>query len=201
MKIVTLADLHGELPLHIEPCDLLLIAGDITGGNPSGPRAGDDDQWHSWCMGAFNDWCLAQQPYIVAIAGNHDTCLENSTPMPSCIYLRDNSVNFNGLNIYGTPYTKRWDTLAFQEDEHALRDRWASIPANTDIILSHGPMYGIGDWEVQGSHLGSCALRDAVERVKPKLLVHGHIHGCSGVYKYGETTVVNSARTSFTVEI
>lgn len=55
LKITTLADLHGELPLTVPECDLLLIAGDITGGNPAGPRAGDDDLWHAWCMDAFND--------------------------------------------------------------------------------------------------------------------------------------------------
>lgn len=121
--------------------------------------------------------------------------------MPSCTYLLETSCKFEDTYIYGTPFTKRWDTLAFQGTEEELQNRWASVPGSTDIILSHGPMYGIGDWEVQGTHLGSYAMWDTVARVEPKLLVHGHIHGCPGIYKYGSTTVINSARTSFTVEM
>ena len=67
LKIVAISDQHGLLPA-IPPCDLLLIAGDIT------PVKNHDLLYQShWLNTDFRYW-LKSLPaeQIVYIAGNHD---------------------------------------------------------------------------------------------------------------------------------
>jgi hypothetical protein len=65
-----------------------------------------------------------------------------------------------------------------------------SIPEGTDIVVSHQPPYGCGD-----RGLGSHELRAAIRRVKPRLVICGHIHegfgrfGCEGVTVYNVSVV------------
>lgn len=45
-----------------------------------------------------------------------------------------------------------------------------------DLLLTHGPPFGILDTNRKGEHSGSKALLNLVERVKPKVHIFGHIH-------------------------
>ena len=47
------------------------------------------------------------------------------------------------------------------------------------VLVSHSPPHGHVD-EAGGRHLGSHAVLDTIERVSPRLVVCGHIHGCWG---------------------
>ena len=55
-----------------------------------------------------------------------------------------------------------------------------------DILVSHQPPYGCGDFG-----LGSVELRAAIRRVKPKLVICGHIHDGFGRFECDGTTVYN----------
>ncbi|RZS44251.1 Icc-related predicted phosphoesterase [Herbihabitans rhizosphaerae] len=44
-----------------------------------------------------------------------------------------------------------------------------------DVLLTHSPPRGVGDRE-DAPHRGFVCLHDTVRRLRPKLLVHGHIH-------------------------
>jgi Icc-related predicted phosphoesterase len=60
------------------------------------------------------------------------------------------------------------------------------------VLVSHSPPYGHVD-EAGGSHLGSYAVLDAIERTSPRLVVCGHIHGCWGKRStVGRTHVLNA---------
>lgn len=48
-----------------------------------------------------------------------------------------------------------------------------------DVLLTHSPPRGVGDAE-DPPHRGFACLHDAVRRMRPKLLVHGHIHPHGG---------------------
>src|SRR5262249_33524902 len=67
MKVVAVSDLHGNLPA-IPPCDLLLLAGDIT-------PVRDHRLAHQaeWLDTTFRAW-LNQVPArkVIGVAGNHD---------------------------------------------------------------------------------------------------------------------------------
>lgn len=93
------------------------------------------------------------------------------------IYLQNSSVtlSFRGdrsLTIYGSPLTPQHGLSAFQHLPSL--DVWTEqVPPQTDIILTHGPPRG----HLDGFRKSGCAfLAQEVVRVRPRLVVFGHIH-------------------------
>ena len=66
------------------------------------------------------------------------------------------------------------------------------IPANTDILITHGPPYGILDKNRVGFSAVCQSLKRAVKRIQPKLHVFGHIHEAGGMVEMEGTTFVNA---------
>ena len=173
-SITCIADLHGLYhDLVIEPTDILICAGDITG--------------HSFKedVRAFNLW-FNKQPatYKILIAGNHDSYLERH-PSPKAIfsypfYLQDECITIDGLKIYGTPYQPIFGFWSFNLPEEELVKKWDMIPEDIDILITHCPPYGICDFTTDGEHAGSESLYN---KIKDKNLIHifGHIHEGYGV--------------------
>lgn len=175
-----ISDLHGKYPV-LEGGDLLIIAGDCTSRD-------EPEQWDE-----FFAW-LSKQQYKkkIFIGGNHDNYLELMQELDivqdednSIVYLCDSGTEFEGLKIWGSPYTAQFrhqnpDCMAFSVvmDEQ-LKDHFDLIPDDTDILITHSPPYGILDECSQG-RVGSKSLRETMLRVKPKLHVFGHIHECGG---------------------
>jgi Icc-related predicted phosphoesterase len=191
MRTVCISDCHGKLP-DIQPCDLLLIAGDIT---PVTDHSIEFQRF--WLDSVFRNW-LAQTPArnIVGIAGNHDFIFQTSPgTIPKdlrWIYLQDSAVEIEGLKIYGTPWQPWFCDWAFnsprKNGEDFLNEIFAAIPADTDILLSHGAPRGYGDeapviGENSAEHVGSTALLDHIRRVSPALVVYGHLHSGYGLYE------------------
>jgi hypothetical protein len=58
----------------------------------------------------------------------------------------------------------------------ALRARWRGRDGRrVDVLLTHAPPRGVGDGD-DPSHRGFSALPALVSRLRPRLLLHGHIH-------------------------
>lgn len=53
---------------------------------------------------------------------------------------------------------------------------WEKIPANTDILITHGPPKGHGDTSDQGVSCGCEELLARIKVLKPALHIFGHIH-------------------------
>jgi len=68
------------------------------------------------------------------------------------------------------------------------RKHWRKIPDSTDILVTHGPPYGVLD-TAPGStlHEGCPELFEAVRLIEPRLHVFGHIHGAYGVVHTADT--------------
>jgi len=199
MRITILADLHGFLPEEVPPCDLLILSGDLTGGNWTGASDGTEAKWNAWLCGEFREWLHGlEYKKCVIVGGNHDTVLlkfsnafdwawkENAT------YLCDSGTDFNGVKIWGAPWVKKFDCLAFNLDPVALAKKWALVPSDTDILVCHGPPFMAGD-KVQHDHVGDTNLRRRIEEIQPRLVTCGHIHEARGLYRIGETVVINAA--------
>lgn len=87
---------------------------------------------------------------------------------------------------------------AFMKSGAELTKVYAAIPEDVDILVSHQPPYGYGDGAVDErsgnvEHLGSLELLAAIERVKPRLVICGHIHAGHGHFTHGRTTIYNVA--------
>lgn len=207
-KVVATSDLHGTLP-EIEDCDLLVIAGDVCPDFPGkaakylAEDRGVNEQL-AWLDTTFRRWLTGLTDRgirVVAIAGNHDFVFER---LPGAVealylpwkYLRDEEVTIHGLHIYGTPWVPGLPRWAFHGSENALRARADSIPSGLDILISHGPPFGILDFvapQFGSLHVGDIALRDALEGdLDPKVVVCGHVHEQYGVdVGLPATTVLN----------
>lgn len=58
---------------------------------------------------------------------------------------------------------------------------WDQIPETLDVLITHGPPFGILDQPAPHKpNVGCAELLVAVQRTKPKVHVFGHIHGGAG---------------------
>lgn len=174
LTIDCIADLHGFKP-ELPGGDLLIIAGDLTARDTKE----EYDRFILW---------LRKLPYRckVVIAGNHDGLIEKGevtiSADPSYHYLCDSGVEFEGLKIWGSPYTPTFLNWYFMRNKGSdIKKHWDLIPNDTDVLVTHGPPYGIFDETENEIRAGCENLRLAViERVKPRIHCFGHIHEGGG---------------------
>ncbi len=194
MKVVALSDMHGQLPNDLPPCDLLLLAGDLTPVKNHGLAFQAE-----WLDGPFRAWLRARQArQIIGVAGNHDFVFEQAPArVPRDLpwtYLQDSGVEWEGLHIWGTPWQPWFFDWAFNGQPEELKQKWALIPDDTDILVVHGPPFGFGDGVPQGDGVRRCGCPHLLERIlqiRPRLVVFGHIHPGAGVYQYQGITLAN----------
>lgn len=187
MIIDCLSDCHGFYP-ELEGGDLLIVAGDLT----------SNDQKYQYII--FTEWFLKQDyKKKIIIAGNHDGCIENGEYYFNhdwLGYLCDSGTEFEGLKIWGSPWTKTFEGMnpkckAFTCDtDEELSEKWSLIPSDIDILITHSPPFGIFDgvdtnpYDDTEFHVGSFSLRDCIlnDEILPKLQLHvfGHIHEHGG---------------------
>jgi Icc-related predicted phosphoesterase len=193
MRIVATADLHGHLP-KISPCDLLIIAGDLCPLDDHNPAF-----QAQWLTTVFSDWLRRQPAERVAfIAGNHDFVCQSSgfaidQEKFGAYYLEDSGLEIAGLKLWGTPWLSIRGDWAFNANPEQARERFALIPDDTDVVISHAPIAGVHDQVAPGLNVGSGPLASRIESLAPPLLISGHIHECAGQQAtIGATTLVNA---------
>jgi len=59
---------------------------------------------------------------------------------------------------------------------------------NADVLVTHCPPRGINDHE-DPAHVGIDALRKWLDRVQPRVLIHGHTYPSQPVASYGPTRI------------
>jgi Icc-related predicted phosphoesterase len=114
---------------------------------------------------------------------------------PAARVLHGDGATAGGRAFYGigggipvTPFGKWSYDFSEVEAERLLRD----CPPGC-VLVSHSPPKGCVDLASNGVSLGSTAIRAAIERVHPALVVCGHIHGSAGRHgMIGATPVVNA---------
>jgi Icc-related predicted phosphoesterase len=188
LRLVLLSDTH-ELHREVEvpDGDILIHVGDFTMFSQSMSAITD-----------FNTW-LGEVPhrYKFIVPGNHEYFLEadpsKRSMLTNAVVLINEAAEIEGLRIWGSPVTTLFSGafgLSSPEDRKRL---YTQIPADTDILITHGPPYGILDSASHsGLHSGCRELLDAVMRVRPKLHVFGHVHGAHGIFQTSQTTFVNA---------
>lgn len=67
------------------------------------------------------------------------------------------------------------------------------IPEGIDIVMTHGPPYGILDLAQRKTPVGCQDLLDRLEIIKPKYHLFGHLHESRGRLTLGQTTYINAS--------
>lgn len=172
-RIVLLSDTHNcNEQISVPDGDILIHAGDAT-------NRGQVDE-----IVAFNEWFSGfPHKHKIFVAGNHDWLFETrpkyaqSLLAKNVVYLQDSAVEILDLKIYGSPWQPRFFDWAFNLNRgDEMAEKWKLIPNEVDILITHGPPFGILDETPRGDFAGCEELRKRVEEIRPRLHVFGHIH-------------------------
>jgi Icc-related predicted phosphoesterase len=190
MRCVFISDTHLRHTFSIPNGDVLVHSGDAT-------IRGDFFE-----VREFADWFKSfTHAHKIFVAGNHDWLFEKDPELarsiikPVATYLQDSSIEINGLVFYGAPWSPRFMDWAFNVDRGlAIAKKWAQIP-KCDVLITHGPPYGILDTVHRNSkeHLGCEELAKRVRQVRPKIHAFGHIHGGHNTIVRKGTQFINAS--------
>jgi Icc-related predicted phosphoesterase len=159
---------------------------------------------------------------LLYVPGNHDPALVGTPPRPlwppsieirdlvdppgprGCTLVDGRVEDAAGLRIAGLggsiryregphQYTQREMARRARKLARAARRRRIRDGRGVDVLITHAPPKGLGD-DDDRPHEGIEALHGLVGRLRPRLLLHGHIHpyGVPRPDRYiGDTRVVN----------
>ncbi|MEM7408327.1 MAG: metallophosphatase domain-containing protein [Pseudomonadota bacterium] len=198
MKIVIISDTHERHEnLGAIDGDVLIHCGDLFN-----LRSDDSTQ-----LKRVDDWFGRQEfDVILLTGGNHDLLLERkllkrSQPFENAVFLKDMVHWHNGVCFYGAPWVPLLTRHAFYADDSELRNRWARIPQETNVLITHIPPYSVMDRSSRGMELGCRHLAEAVQRVKPVVHCFGHVHHSAGVVQGSDTLFVNASSVNSQLEV
>lgn len=180
MKILHISDTHGchRRLRNLPAADIAVHSGDFT-------MTGSEAE----ALDFLNWFCDLPYRHKIFICGNHDECLYGAKidGLDSNVhYLCNTGIEIDGLKFYGVPM--------FMGD--CVTDRqtrnYAKIPADTDILITHSPPYGILDFD-DGINYGSEEILDRLSSLNLKAHLFGHIHAMHGKIVQNEIIFSNGA--------
>jgi len=124
--------------------------------------------------------------------GKPDWLVELLNNLPTGMYYLENtSIKLEGINIWGSPHSPSFGYgWAFNKDRgHDISQCWNEIPMDTDIVITHTPIYGYNDRASNTNQNVGCAdLYHRLREVQPHLHFAGHIHEAYGWKTMGLTS-------------
>lgn len=203
VTITGISDTHGvvSLPSLLKDCesDFLVHCGDFTAG-PVDRIARThiyDSHRETWDLFVNELKAIRHQfKHVVVVPGNHDQicevipdeCIHRLEEIEVHLLMNDGVVLEEELRVWGIPHTPpfyHWFFQGYDMDEYI-----SQIPESTNILVTHGPPYGILD-EVSPQNqfterkpLGCRSLRRrCLELPKLKAAFFGHIHSAHGQHR------------------
>jgi Icc-related predicted phosphoesterase len=190
MKLLLFSDLHADataarrLVQRARAADILVGAGDF----------GNVRREVRVCL----DVLRQAGKLAVLMAGNNESAEELAAACrdwPQARVLHGSAVSISGVEFFGlgggvpvTPFGSRSYDLTEEQGAELL----AGCPSGC-VLVSHSPPKGAVDADSRGRSLGNTAVRDAVLRCEPRLVVCGHIHASAGQHALlGRSPVVNT---------
>lgn len=196
--IVAMSDTHmRHKSLTVPNGDVLIHCGDAC-------NVGDWSEWYAWLV-----W-FASLPHEhkLYVPGNHDVvtmrrrdqCLAYARER-GVTMLIDEEVTVAGLRVYGMPWMPEWGTWPYMlpRDGEKLRQHVDAIPPGLDVLVTHGPAYGVLDTVKRDAERDGCKLlRERLLRLgdaAPDVHVFGHLHHDGGLWGRWVCDAYNVATT------
>ena len=98
---------------------------------------------------------------------------------PNVFYLENSYVELDQIKIWGSPYSATFGyNWAFNVDRgYDSKELWNQIPEDTDIVVTHGPIYGYCDVTARTYEKVGCEdLYHRMNELNAHLHFSGHIH-------------------------
>jgi Icc-related predicted phosphoesterase len=135
---------------------------------------------------------------LVFVRGNHDPPGRQGEYLAAA-EIDGRVVRERGLLIAGLEGSIRYSDGAHQYTERQMRAKVRALRLRLrlrrpDILITHGPPAGVNEG-TDPAHKGLQAIRRAIEWMRPRLLLHGHVHPygreIAREAQVGETRVIN----------
>ncbi|CAL1699956.1 unnamed protein product [Somion occarium] len=230
-RFICISDTHSRT-FQIPPGDVLLHGGDLTQtgtfkqfestvnwlkGLPHPKKiiiAGNHDlsldHHDEWYDTHYQRWHGQEKEDVQAI---RELLVGREAKASGLVYLQEEVFQFrtkeNGRlwSVYGSPWSPYFAGWGFNYRRNEAQRFVSAIP-KSDIILTHGPPFGIFDRVTAGDRVGCEALADRLVELRPRLHVFGHIHEDHGAVVHewpshehdissGAMTVDGEVRTVF----
>ena len=153
--------------------------------------------------------CFSSAP-VVYVHGNHDDHYAQKPP-EGCLCADGKILQVRGVRILGLGGSFRYRPDAvnmYTEADMAARiaslRRKLRATGGFDVLLTHAPIRHLGD-EDHPSHRGFECFGPLLERYRPAVMVHGHMHQAYSAFfqrqrEYQGIPVIN-ASTSYTFDL
>jgi Icc-related predicted phosphoesterase len=190
VKLLLFSDLHADTAAGRRLVERALVADVVIG-------AGDFGNVRRDLRGCINVLRAIDRPAVL-VAGNNESTEELAgacRDWPQAHVLHGSGVQIAGVQFFGIgggiPVTP-FGAWSYDFTEEQAAELLAGCPAGC-VLVSHSPPKEAVDVSAGGRSLGSVAVRDAVVRLRPALVVCGHIHACAGQQAViGSAPVVNA---------
>lgn len=188
MKLLAFSDLHRDLDQAARLVELSVDADLVIG-------AGDFASVHEGLEQTIAALAPIETPTLL-VPGNNETdeaLRLASGSWAAATVLHGEAARIDGIEFFGLgagiPLTP-WDwSFDLSDDEAAAM--LGGVPEE-GVLVAHSPPAGHVDSSSSGDHLGSTAIRAAIEAKRPRLAVCGHIHESWGAEStLGPTRIVN----------
>lgn len=185
MKIIAISDTHCRWQnLVIPECDILISTGDYSyHGQPD-------------IVLNFHKWMGEQKArHFISVQGNHEEWVEKNFSAakaiaqgacPTIHFMDEGPIEIEGIKFWCSSITPFFHNWAYNRHRGPdIKRHWDMIHADTDVLLTHGPPYGILDIApfpngTPKERVGCYDLKDRIDLIKPDLHIFGHIHHCGG---------------------
>lgn len=135
--------------------------------------------------------------------GNHDFVGESDPEFIRSLpwtYLENESAVVQGIKVWGSPMTPTFFNWAYMAGDHDLASYWEKIPDDVEIVITHGPPYGIQDRVLRpfgrDPHVGSQTLRNRLiygNFPNLRAVIFGHIHEGYGSQIVDDVLYINAS--------
>lgn len=204
IRIICISDTHNRTPT-LPPGDILVHAGDLT-VHGTFDEVQLQLRWlssqphsHKIVIAGNHDILLDEASDTKFLTRAGDSAAEREKlDWGGIRYLQNEAITLElpipgdgsqqprKVKIYGSPLTPELGSWAFQYPP--IRDVWTGqIPNDTDILIVHGPPALYGDCDGEKGTMGTVKVKGdgyllrEIRRVRPKVVICGHIHGAYGL--------------------